>query len=162
MTTIFGIDPGVSGGIAIIDDYLRAAHPMPIIKSGSATFIDGGAIRKLIMGYKDSMVFLERAQAMPKQGVVSMFNYGVNFGFLKGMLDTLQRPVELVRPADWHRDVCKGYPGNKPKEKALAACISLFPDVELKATPRSRKPHDGMVDALLIAEYGRRRLGGSK
>ena len=37
-------------------------------------------------------------------------------------------------------------------------CPWLFPDVSLLATPRCKKPHDGMAEALLMAEYARRKL----
>ena len=42
------------------------------------------------------------------------------------------------------------------KNTSIDLCKRLFPDINLLATPRSRKPHDGMAEALLIAEYGRR------
>jgi len=45
---------------------------------------------------------------------------------------------------------------NKTDTKAtsLIACKRLFPNVSLLATKRSKKPHDGLVDSLLIAYYG--------
>jgi len=46
------------------------------------------------------------------------------------------------------------------KAMALLAAKRLFPSVDLTATERSKKPHDGIVDALLLAEYGRRKSTG--
>jgi len=34
----------------------------------------------------------------------------------------------------------------------------LFPKVNLLMTERSSVPHDGLVDALLMAEYARRKF----
>ena len=44
------------------------------------------------------------------------------------------------------------------KAMALMAAKRLFPKVNLIMTERSTTPHDGLVDALLMAEYARRKF----
>lgn len=43
------------------------------------------------------------------------------------------------------------------KKTALILAQKLFPRESFLATKRSKVPHDGIVDALILAEYGRRR-----
>lgn len=48
-------------------------------------------------------------------------------------------------------------PGAKgdTKPRALAKALQLWPGETFLASERCRVPHDGMIDAALIAEYGR-------
>ncbi len=50
----------------------------------------------------------------------------------------------------------RGLPGKDTKTKSILAASRLFPRVDLRRTARSKVAHDGLTDALLIAEFGRR------
>jgi crossover junction endodeoxyribonuclease RuvC len=82
---------------------------------------------------------------MPKQGVSSTFKFGVNYGFLRGMLTAHKIPFEEVTPQKWQKAMGCLSKGNKNVTKAKAQ--QLFPN--LKITHK-------VADALLIAEYCRR------
>jgi len=97
---------------------------------------------------------LEHVSAMPKQGVTSTFNFGVNFGWIQGILDAFGVPYELVRPQKWKKE----FSVTANKNSSIAVCKRLFPDVSLKRTERCTKDDDGMAEALLMAEYARRKL----
>ena len=97
---------------------------------------------------------VEHVSAMPGQGVTSMFNFGQNFGYIKGLLEAFQIPYELVRPQKWKKEF--GITGDK--NSSVEVCKRLFPGVSLRRTERCRKDDDGMAEALLMAEYARRRL----
>lgn len=146
MTIICGIDPGQKGGVAFIDSDNVVVVPMPSIPG----LID------LFREWSPDVVYLEKAQAMPSQGCVSMFNYGDHFGQLQGVLIALMIRYVLVPPRTWTKVIHAGCTGDDAKEKSLQAVQRLFPTVDLLATDRSRVPHQGLIDALLIAEYGRR------
>ena len=105
----------------------------------------------------DCRAVVERVTAMPKQGVTSMFNFGVNFGFIQGLLTAYGIPFELVSPAKWKRE----FGVTSDKNTSIAVAQRLFPDVSLLRTERCRKPDDGIAEALLMAEYARRRMGGA-
>lgn len=90
---------------------------------------------------------------MPGQGVTSMFSFGENFGFIKGLLEAFGIPYELVRPQKWKKEF-----SISEKNQSVEVCKRLFPGESLKRTPRCKKDHDGMAEALLMAEYARRRL----
>ena len=83
-----------------------------------------------------------------------MFSFGENFGWLQGVLEAFGVSYELVRPLKWKRE----FSVTADKNSSIAVCKRLFPDVSLLPTERCRKDNDGMAEALLMAEYARRRL----
>ncbi len=149
--TIIGIDPGLSGGIAVYDgttgDY--AVTPLPI----AGGELDLHAITLTIADYMNPVVCIEKVGAMPKQGVVSTFKFGKGYGALLGICAALGVRVELVTPQAWKKVVLAGT--TKDKGAAIAYVRRAFPQINL-IPDRCRVPHDGMADAICIAEYGRR------
>jgi len=138
---ILGIDPGQSGGFALLSEDLavRAVHayahstPSEIVQ-----IIDTKIITR---------AFLEEVHAMPKQGVVSVWKFGQNFGWWLGVLTTLKIPFDKVTPMKWQTAMRCRTKGDKNISKARAQ--ELFPGVKMT---------HAVADALLIAEYGRRLL----
>ena len=151
---IMAIDPGLNGAICLMNDrgHYIFLKPMPKTEKGE---VDYEHLAWILATYNVSKVFLEKAQPMTKQGVSSMFNYGKHFGILIGLLTAFKIPFHLVPPQAWTRKMHVVPKQGSAKEKSLAAARRLFPDESFLATARSRVPHDGMVDAALIAEYGR-------
>ena len=47
---------------------------------------------------KEVIVVVEHVNAMPGQGVTSMFNFGQSFGVIKGVCAALSLPIYFVRP----------------------------------------------------------------
>lgn len=141
-----GIDPGKSGAIAVIDHEGRVCR---------TCVFDEREYRIALMECSDtpgSKAVLEHVGAMPGQGSVSMFNFGSNFGFIRGLLTAYEIPYELVRPQKWKRM----FSCTSDKNTSVDVAQRLFPDVDLRRTPRCSKPHDGIAEALLMAEYCRR------
>ena len=72
---ILGIDPGVHGGLAIVvlndgaAPQLINAIDIPIVGTGAKERVDVLAIRNWIARYQPVHAYIERAQAMPKQGI---------------------------------------------------------------------------------------------
>lgn len=152
-----GIDPGQKGAIASIDhDCKLTAFPMlepyPLaeyFKENQANIIH---------------VYLERAQSMHGQGIKSAFSYAEHYGQIQGILIAMSIPHTLVPPREWQKMMflgTKAKDGDKkrdPKQRALEAADRVFAKKRsfwLKSL-RSKKPHDGMIDASLIAEACRR------
>ena len=118
-------------------------------------------IVSILTSYKEKgpcHVFCEKSQSMPGQGNVSMFNYGVGFGTLLGIMATLKIPHTLVHPKTWCKVMHSGTTADEAKARSLEAARRLYPEVQL-VRPRCTKPDEGYVDALLIAGYGKRTLG---
>ncbi len=159
---ICGLDPGkTSGGFAAIFSAesmrIAEARPMPDMQ------VLRGILVMLAADFEPVHVYIEKAQAMPKQGVVSMFTYGEHFGQLQGLLIGLQIPYTLVACSAWQRIMHAGCPGDSTKMRSAQAAAMLFPKTPLRPIgSRMSKPHSGMTEALLLAEYGRRVLLGVK
>lgn len=148
-----GIDPGKNGGIAYIQDSEIFVKPY-----SDDTLLDvcSYLTNEMCMKGEICKCVLEKVNAMPGQGVVSMFNFGQNFGFIQGMLKSRRVPFELVPPQKWKKE----FSCTSDKNTSIEVAKRLFPNVNLKATERCKKDHDGMAEALLIAEYGRRHYNG--
>jgi len=160
---ILGIDPGVTGGLASISKGQVALSPFKSLAK-EFDYWQATEVIKKQWGrggeHRIEHAFVEKAQAMPKNGAVGMFKYGAGFGCLIGILTTLGVPFTLVPPRTWTKVMHEGTSGNKPKERSKQAVQRLFPMVDLTLDGQFKKPHEGVIDALLIAEYGRRKLNG--
>jgi crossover junction endodeoxyribonuclease RuvC len=166
--TVMGVDPGFGGGLAAVtlDGEVVAVAPMPVLR-GKKTEIDVpglvGLVRAIEVAHAIKLVVVESVHSMPKQGVASSFNFGRNFGEVLGAVKALGLPVEMPLPQAWKKVVLAGTAGDKLA--AVQYATRRFPSASLLATPRSRKPHDGIADGLCLAEWGRRLLlgaGGSR
>lgn len=141
-----GIDPGQKGGVAFVseDGNIILFERMPAILKN---------LRILLRSVKITRLYIEKSQAMPGQGVVSMFNYGKHYGGLLALLELEEIPHELVTPKTWQKAII-GMGAGDPKAKAFEKASRLWPTDNF--TPSGcRKQHNGVIDALLIAEYGR-------
>ena len=146
MISICGIDPGKQGGLAFKDGNK--------VQAVSFSTLTQPEIAHKLREFMPEKVYLEKAQPMRKpakkgkkdvpQGVVSAFTYGEGFGHLKGVLDTLGIPYELITPRTWQTALNCLTGGDKNVTKTKAQ--QLFPMVP--------KITHYIADALLIMEYG--------
>lgn len=143
-----GVDPGQSGGIAILnaDGSILDVFPMP---ATDQDLLDKLTPRVLMEGTGGRVhAVLERAGVMPKQGIVSAFTYGQNVGALKMALASAWIPFDQAAPAVWQRAMQCLSRGDKNITKRRAQ--QLFPQTKVT---------HAIADALLIAEYCRRLRG---
>lgn len=164
---IIGIDPGLSGGIAVITPEAYTVHDIPVldIKKGKSVKHRYNAVeiarmfRSVMQGSaaKDwrIQVWLEDVHAMPKQGVTSMFSMGRGLGIYEGIISALGLPLNYISPITWKKKVMCGQ--GKEKDAAVYKAQQLFPQAVL-STPRGRLL-DGRAESLLIAYYGKN-IGG--
>lgn len=83
-----------------------------------------------------------------------MFNFGANFGYIQGILEALRFPYELIAPQKWKKE----FSLTSDKKASIRTAQRLFPGVSLLADKHCRVESDGMAEALLLAEYARRKL----
>lgn len=166
MLAVAGIDPGLKGGVAwITENGLIEVYPTPVIKVGAkasywAAEMSHGFKRYLEDGY-NIVAYIEKAQAMPKQGVASTFKTGEGFGLWQGTLSAMGIPYVVVTPQRWQKKILSDLKGGTKDRSALAA-TRLFPG-ETFIPEGCRKIHDGMTDAACIARYGwLEEMGGEK
>lgn len=146
---IVGIDPGQKGGIALVQSTGQAAgYPMPL----AGKEIDGHEIASLLCDAHPLLVVIEKVHSMPKQGVASTFKFGMGFGVVIGVCEALMLPYRLVTPQAWKKSVLAGT--TRDKSAAINFVRRAYPSVDL-SPGRLRVPHDGIADAVCLAEYGR-------
>lgn len=143
-----GIDPGKTGGLAVISSQgalLRAErfdNQDPLVVLASA-----------LHSYPSAVVTLEAVHAMPGQGVVSMFTFGVGVGQLQGYLRARGIVPSPVSPQAWQKVLPDGTGDSKALVRAF--CEAAY-TLDRFMFVGCRVPHQGAMDAAAMAEYGRR------
>ena len=96
---------------------------------------------------EDVTVVVEQVNAMPGQGVTSMFNFGQTFGALKGICAALELPIFFVRPSKWkkHFELI-----NSSKDASRTKAIEMYPKL---SSQLSKKKDVNKSDAILIARF---------
>ena len=151
---IFGIDPGLSGAIAILEKKkVLNLFDMPVMAEGkknkkqlnSAQLVD--IIRENSIGDDEIVVVVEQVNAMPGQGVTSMFNFGQTFGAIKGVCAALNLPIFFVRPSKWKKyfELI-----NSSKDSSRTKVIEMYPSL---SSQLAKKKDVNKSDAILIARY---------
>lgn len=151
---VLGIDVGLNGAIAIVSDgQLVELHDMPTVSlernNKTKRMVNAAELARLIRQGKPDCAYLERLNAMPGQGVSSMFSMGQSLGVVLGILAALDIPTTTIPPRTWQKalDVPQGKDGSRYRAS------QLFP---AHADKFARVKDDGRSDATLIAAYGAR------
>ena len=151
---IFGIDPGVSGAISVLENKkIIEVYDMPTMIDGKKNKkqVNGSQVANIIKerlnGDNEIIVVVEHVNAMPGQGVTSMFNFGQSFGVIKGICSALSLPIYFVRPSKWKRyfNLIK-----TNKDASRTKVIEVYPEISSKLY---RKKDSNRADAILIALY---------
>ncbi len=151
---IIGIDPGLSGAIAILQDKkVLKIFDMPVMSDGKKNKkqLNSAYLVNLIKENTDSneevAVVVEQVNAMPGQGVTSMFNFGQTFGAIKGICAALNLSIFFVRPSKWkkHFELI-----NSSKDSSRTKVIEMYPSISNQLT---KKKDVNKSDAILIARF---------
>jgi hypothetical protein len=135
-----GIDPGASGAIAVYDH----GYDISVIKLTETPQDVSSWLAEKIEQYHIMGAVIERVHAMPKQGVVSGFKFGVSYGFCQGLLVAHRIPFEMITPQTWQKELRCLTKGDKNITKEAAQRI----------WPKLSITH-ATADAMLIALYAR-------
>ena len=151
---IVGIDPGLSGAIAILENKkVLSLFDMPIMAEGkknkrqlnSAQLVN--IIKESVNLNDEIAVVVEQVNAMPGQGVTSMFNFGQTFGAIKGICAALDLPIFFVRPSKWKKyfELI-----NSSKDSSRTKAIEMYPSL---SNQLAKKKDVNKSDAILIARF---------
>lgn len=156
---IIGIDPGLTGAIAIIQDGEIYVHDMPTL----AYTIANGKTRKemdiarfsnIVRQVPAANAYVEALNGRPGRGATE-FRIGENYGMIKASLALNGKPYNLVSPQAWKSHYglkkLKGMTSTEFKTLSRKKAMEKFPD---RARLFSRKKDDGRAEAALIALYG--------
>jgi crossover junction endodeoxyribonuclease RuvC len=149
MKRLVAIDPGLGGAIALLIDGVPAfVADMPtIFLRDNKRQIDCAALAALIGSLQPEAVAIEQVAAMPKQGVASVFSFGMSYGMVQGVAMALALPLHLVTPQRWKKH--HGLIGSD-KDAARALAIQRYPGIA--AELRLKKDVD-RADAVLLGAY---------
>ena len=159
---IIGIDPGQRGGMAVFEDEniieLIIMPTYTVIKSNKKKkeMVDFTIISNLFKRHNPKIVYIEKVSAMPKNGCVSMFNFAWSVSGIYGICAALEIPIVAVGPKTWQETLMGKKPKgeHREKEETIQFVQNKWSNVSLLATPRSKKPHDGLSDSIAIGYYG--------
>ena len=151
---IIGIDPGLSGAIAILENNkVFNIFDIPVMSEGkknkrqlnSALLVS--LLKDNIVDNEEVVVVVEQVNAMPGQGVTSMFNFGQTFGAIKGICAALNFPIFFVRPSKWkkHFELI-----NSSKDSSRTKAIEMYPKL---SNHLAKKKDVNKSDAILIARF---------
>ena len=168
MTAFIGIDNGLSGAIAGLnaDGSIAGTWLMPAAKVGKGSELFPSLLASILKQHYGGTVVLERP-TKHAAGILSLCSTWCCYGGIRAVLELQQfRVHEVATPRQWQKTfwaVPKMPKGQKFDTKAAALRVArqLWPEQSFLATALCTTPHNGIVDALLIAEHGRRTLGGT-
>jgi len=157
---IIGIDNGLDGALVANDHgSVIGLTVMPTVNRvvrGVETRlreVDTIAVCDWIKQFGPCAVALEEPleAAGSSQALRSM---AMSYGHIRGALQVLDIPVVSVDVHRWQAAMLPRGPKGTSKARALVRAQTIWPD-QSWIPARCRTPHDGVVDAALIAEYHR-------
>lgn len=159
MKLILGIDPGIAGALAWVDESgeLVAIEDMPTVAikkgKGERNVVAPQLLADLIWHRERDTrsAVVEQVGTRPGEGPVGAFSFGRSFGLVEGVLAGATIRVQYVTPRVWVPAM--GIRGGKDESRAIA--MRRWPK---HAKLFSRKKDDGRSDAALIALYALQQL----
>lgn len=170
MKAYIGIDIGKKGAIAVISSTGIMTYQMPMIKeevsySDLFDLIQHIQMNEIAATGEAPHIIFEKLGVIFGSSKVTAFSMGYQMGSIEMMSISLGIPYTKVHAKQWQKEMFQGVETikkpntftNDTKAMALIAANRLFPGHKFTFGTRATKPHDGMVDALLIAQYGKRK-----
>ncbi len=159
-----GIDPGLTGALALYAPQVHVpftgSQPMvevydtPLVEVNGKRTLNLWSIAEMLKTWSREwdirQVVVEKVNAMPGQGVTSVFSFGFSAGSAQQAVASAGLPLTLIHPATWKAMYgLRG--GRENKDASRAKASQLLPTF---ANLWSRKKDDGRAEAVLLAHYG--------
>ena len=142
---IVGIDPGVTGALAVHENgVLTNVEDLPVLDGR----IDGKALSDLLIDVSAHAIYLEDTHAMPKNGSIASYSLGLNTGIIVGVVQSLSHPLVRVRPATWKTKMSVT---RLDKNGIRGVVRELYPSW---ADTFKRVMDHNRAEAVLISRYG--------
>ena len=155
-----GIDPGLHGGIALVngDGALLEVHPMPttLVKKGkrNANVYAEDTLLEMMSTCPAQRFVVESLVIVPGNGKISLAVSGDGYGLIRGMLKGLGKELVVVSPRTWQAQMLPKTKGRQAlKEASINVASELWGPGWFHGPMGG--PKDGLSDAALIAVWGR-------
>ena len=153
-----GIDNGLTGGLVAISDMGQVIEQRIMPTQGKAK---GNEVNsELLLDFVDqwdreNITVILEVPGKHSPGVMSLCSMWDSFGAIRAVLETRGIRHHRIAPQTWQKAVLGNVQKGQTKPAALSKARQLWPAEKWLASPRCTKAHEGLVDAALIAEYGR-------
>ena len=138
--SVCGIDPGKGGGFAIFN------YVGTLIIAGPLDFDKPNLLTEVLIDFGVREILIERAQAAPKQGISTAFEYGRAFGRTEAAcMAAPKADIYYCAPAWWKGKLAVPADKSLAQEKALKKVPYLEKFVTLQK-------HNGIAEAALMAQ----------
>jgi hypothetical protein len=160
---IIGIDNGISGALVALSAYsgmVLESILMPTRITGSSRECDAIAVCEWIekFQYSDEVAVALETPSKHSPGTLALCSMWDCYGVIRGILEANNIRHIRIAPQTWQKEMLGKVPKGETKPYARAIAKELWVTETWLATPRSKKAHEGMVDAALIAEFYRRKI----
>ena len=156
--TILGIDSGLTGALSFYDGTETLIFDVPVftIKTNGKTknTVDCHKLLEIIRSQKPDIAYIENVNAMPGQGVTSMFNMGRTLGRIEMGVMACGVSLVYIRPQEWKK--YWSCPADKDEARKLAS--ERFPQFSHNW---DLKKHHNRAESFLISAYGYNKENGS-
>jgi hypothetical protein len=165
-TVYMGIDPGKNGGLALLVENELELYPIPLIHNEVDWKILLTWSHTIKRNYPKMIIVLEKVHSIFGSSAGANFTFGGVYFGLMVICTYLNKPLHHIQPKTWQKVMFEGVPikyktGKKSKDTkamALLAARNIFPGETFLKTTRCSKPHDGFIDAALMAKYAQMKL----
>lgn len=156
---LIGIDNGLTGGLAAISGIsgkLIESLVMPTQGKAKGNEVHSCFVLDFLDRWdRADITALLETPGKHSPGVQALCSMWDSYGAIRAILETRGIRHHRIAPQTWQRKILGNVAKGQTKPAALSAARRLWPDESFLATARSTKPHEGLIDAALIAEYGR-------
>lgn len=158
---IIGIDGGLTGGLVALSDHPGppiAMAPMPTRGKTKGNEVDAELVWLWLQTFNepsDQLTVILEIPGKHSPGVQALCSMWDTFGAIRSILETRRIRHHRIQPQTWQKHMLGRIAKGDTKPAALAKVRQIWPNESFLRSSRCTKPDEGMIDAALIAEYGR-------
>lgn len=158
---IVGIDNGLDGGLCALSPHglIIDKIAMPTLQRSGKREVDTKSIYTWIRDLNTEPLIVIEEPLKHAKSSQAMRSMGISFGKILGMCESHDWAVRPIEVRDWQKDMLGRIPKSQTKVFALKKAQELAPEEDWRKNDRCTVPHDGIIDAFLIAQYTRKKYG---
>ena len=155
-----GIDNGLKGALTAVSAHsglIIERCVMPVQGKAKGDEVDCRAVTDWLSDICafDCMSVLLETPGKHSPGTNALCSMWDSYGSIRSILETRGIRHHRIAPQTWQSSMLGKIAKGHTKPAALSKARQLWPQENFFASSRCRTPHDGIIDAALIAEYGR-------
>jgi len=157
-----GNDNGLTGGLCAISEHsgiIIGYCKMPVANRKKRNEVNIRAVHlwlsEVTGGNLSNAVYVIE-EPNNSRNPSTAYSVASSFHSLRGFFETKMLNWHRITPQSWQKSMLGKFPAGESKKYALAKARELWRNESFLASSRCKTPHEGIVDAALIAEYSRK------